>query len=442
MVNLSLEHGNGDGSCVAYLGLAMIAGPLFGDYSSTVLRFGQLGYDLVEQRGLKRFRARVYTVFGHIILPWTRHVRAGRDLIRRAFDVANEMGDLTWAAYSRAQLIMNLLAAGEQLAELQRETEDSLAFERRVRFGRLINIVTTQLALIRTLRGLTPKFGCLDDGDMDERRMEHHLSSNPVLAIPACWYWIRKLQARYLAGDHTAAMDASSKAQRLLWTSPSHPETVEFCFYSALSHAASWDLAPPDQKQQRFEALKAHHNQLDIWAQNCPENFENRVALVGAEIARIEGRELDAERLYEQAIGSARANGFIHNEALAYELAARFYAARGFWQIADLYLRNARYGYLRWGAVGKVRQLDETYPDLRQEQSLPGPTSTIGAPVEHLDLATVIKASQAVSGEIVLGDLIKTLLRIAVEHAGAERGLLILFKGDEPQIAAEAPRPG
>src|SRR5260221_4508471 len=155
-------------------------------------------------------------------------------------------------------------------------------------------------------------------------------------------------------------------------------------------------------------------------------------------MARIERREVDAERLYEQVIGSARANGFIHNEALAYELAARFYAARGFKQIADLYLRNARYGYLRWGAVGKVRQLDETYPDIRQQDSLPGPTSTIGAPVEHLDLATVIKASQAVSGEIVLGNLIKTLLRIAIEHAGAERGLLILFKGDEPQIAAEA----
>ena len=88
---------------------------------------------------------------------------------------------------------------------------------------------------------------------------------------------------------------------------------------------------------------------------------------------------LDAEHLYEQAIRSARENGFIHNEAIAYELAARFYAARGFEQIADLYLRNARYGYLRWGAVRKVRQLDETYPDFRQEESLPGPTSIIGA---------------------------------------------------------------
>jgi tetratricopeptide (TPR) repeat protein len=321
---------------------------------------------------------------------------------------------------------------------VQREAEESLAFLRKLRFGLVIDIVTAQLALIRTLRGLTPKFGCLDDGDMDEPRMEYHLSSNPVLAMAACWYWIRKLQARYLAGDHAAAIDALSKAQRLLWTSPSRWETVEFCFYGALSHAASWDFAPPDQKQRHFEPLKAHYNQLDIWARNCPENFENRVAIVGAEIARIEGRELDAERLYEHAIGSARANGFFHNEALAYELAARFYAARGFNTFARVYLREARRCYLRWGASGKVRQLDETYPDLRQEDSLPGSTSTMGTPVEHLDLATVIKVSQAVSGEIVLENLIDTLMRTAIAQAGAERALLIVPGGQEFRIEAEA----
>src|SRR6202790_5080715 len=108
-------------------------------------------------------------------------------------------------------------------------------------------------------------------------------------------------------------------------------------------------------------------------------------------------RDLDAMRLYEQAIRSAHTNGFVNNEALANELAAHFYAARGLEKIAHAYLQDARYGYLRWGANGKVRQLDQLYPHLR----VTSPTSTIGAPVEHLDLATVIKVSQAVSGEIV-----------------------------------------
>ena len=115
--------------------------------------------------------------------------------------------------------------------------------------------------------------------------------------------------------------------------------------------------------------------------------------------------------------------------ALAHELAARFYAARGVEKIAHAYLRDARYCYLQWGAHGKVKQLDERYPDLRDETAPASGAATIGAPVAQLDVETVVKASQAVSGEIVLENLIKTLMVIAVEHAGAERGLLILPRG-------------
>jgi PAS domain S-box-containing protein len=183
--------------------------------------------------------------------------------------------------------------------------------------------------------------------------------------------------------------------------------------------------------------LLAHHRQLARWAENCPENFESRAALVGAEIARIEDRQLDAESLYEEAIRSSRVNGLVHEEGLAHEVAARFYAARGFEAIAHLYVSNARNCYLRWGAHGKVRQLDRLYPRLAAPEGQPA-TATIGSAVQELDMASVIKAAQAVSGEIVLGELIKTLLRIAVEHAGADRGLLILSPGDEPRIAAEA----
>jgi hypothetical protein len=194
----------------------------------------------------------------------------------------------------------------------------------------------------------------------------------------------------------------------------------------------------PHRRRQHVEALAAHHRQLEIWAENCPDNFENRAALVGAEIARIDGRDVDAMRLYDQAIRSAREHGFVQNEGMAHELAARFYAARGVETIAHACLRNARHCYLRWGAFGKVRQLEQLHPHLRDAPVPASPTATIGAPVERLDVGTVLKAAQAVSGEIVLGELIKTLLRIAVEHAGAERGLLILFPGDESRIAAEA----
>jgi PAS domain S-box-containing protein len=435
MAALSVEHGNSDGSCLAYVWLGAILGTYFGDYQ-TGFRFGRLGLDLVEKRGLDRLNARVYLVFAVHVAHWTQHLPTCRVFLRRAFEAARDAGDLTFAAFARVDLVTNLLATGEPLGEVEREAESALEFVRGARFGLISDVIVAQLRLIRMLRGQTPDFNTFNDAEFRESDFEQHLENNPRLAIAASRYWIRKLQACVYAGNGASAVAAASKAASLLWTVPTQVELPEYHFYGALGRAARCDTAAAEERPQHLEALASHLKQIAVWADNCPATFANRAALVGAELARLEGRELDAERLYEEAIHSAREHSFVQNEGLSHELAARFYAARGFETIAHAYLRNARHCYLRWGALGKVRQLDQRYPRLHGES--PSPTTTFGAPVEQLDVGTVVKASQAVSGEIVLGNLIKTLLRIAVEHAGAERGLLILFPSNEPRIAAEA----
>ncbi len=440
MMNLSLEHGNSDASCFAYVWFGIIAGPRFGNYERA-FKFGQLGYGLMERRGLKRYEARNCLCF-EVVVTWTKHVRYGRDLLRHAFEVAYRMGDFTYAAYSFTELIPNFLVAGDPLAEAEAEAEKGVDFAKRARVGLAADMVSSNLQLIRTLRGLTNNFGSFNDKEFDEAEFERHLASNPSLASAGFAYWPLKAQARFFAGDYASAVDATLKAQQLLWADPTLLTQATFRFYGALSHAAAWDSAAPGERHEHLEGLTAHHKQLKVWAEHCPETFEDRAALAAAEIARIEGRVVDAEQLYERAIRSARANGFIQNEALANEIAARFYAARGFEKIADAYLREARYGYLRWGADGKVSQLDHLYPHLNEEKSNAGQASTIMSPVELLDLATVIKVSQAVSGEIVLEKLIDRLMRAAIEHAGAERGFLIVPRGDELQIQADATTSG
>ncbi|WP_118178676.1 AAA family ATPase [Paraburkholderia phosphatilytica] len=441
-VNLSLESGNCDGSSSAYIRLGMTVGARFGHYTIG-FEFGQLGFDLVERRGLMRFRARTYMHFGNVILPMTQHLRAGRELMRRGLEAARNTGDLVCEAYCYTHMITNLLMAGDPLADVQQEAEASLAFAQKAHFGFAIDVSATQLALTRSLRGLTPAFGTFDDGQFDEKRIERHFKDNPDLVIAHCWYWIRKLQARFCAGDYAAAADAAEQAASLMWASASYLEEVEYHFYGALSLAACCDDATVGaERSEMLDTIAAHHKQLQLRAESCADNFANRAALVSAEIARIEGRDVDAMRLYEEAVRSARANGFVQNEALASELAARYYVARGFEKIARVYLQDARQGYRRWGADGKVRQLDEQYPYLHEGEQALGPTSTIGAPVEHLDLATVIKVSQAVSGEMVLDRLIDTVMRTAIEQAGAVRGLLILPDSDGPRIAAEVTTDG
>jgi PAS domain S-box-containing protein len=436
MVNLSLEHGNSDGSCYAYAVLGTILASHFGQYQAGY-RFGKLGIDLVAERGLDRFRARVYSCFGHHVIPWTRHLRNGRVWNRRAFDAAKESGDLAFAAFSASNMIANLIAGGEPLEEVQREAENGLEFARKMRFGLVTDYISGHLGFIKTLRGRTPKFGCFDDGNFDERLFERHLSESPCLAFAAGRYWIRKLQARFYAGDYASAITSASKVQLLLRRSQSFFEVAEYPFYSALVHAAAYAAASMDDKAQHRAALVTHYQQIEIWAENCPENFGGYAALVAAEISRIEGRELDAEQLYEKAILGSRAQGFIQNEAIANELAARFYSARGLETIARTYLRNGRYCYFRWGALGKVQQLEQLYPSLKEAfHSTSG--SAAGTPIEQVDVLALGKAAQAVSSELDLDKLIEKLLTIALENAGAQRGLLILLRNDEPQIEAEA----
>jgi PAS domain S-box-containing protein len=430
MANLSLEYGNSDASCLAYIVLGTVLGPDFGNYEAGY-RFAQLGLDLVERRGSDRFKARVYLGFG----SWTRQVRTGRPLLRRAFDVAQQAGDFNYASFSRHHLVTHLLACGDPLAEVQREAEAGLDFAHRARVDLAVDRITGQLQLIRTLRGLTPEFGCFDDAGFNEAQFERHLEADPRLVHAAYWYWIRKLQARVLADD-AAAIAAAAKAEHFLWTSKALFERAEFHFYAALAQAAHGDAASAAERALHLEALAANHRQLQQWADICPEDFADRAALVGAEIARIEGRELDAMRCYDRAIGSARANGFVHNEAVANELAARFYAARGFEKIAYAYLRDARYGYLRWGADAKVRQLERLHPRLHVAED-GGAVGKVSASIQQMDVATVVKASQAVSSEIELPRLIETLMKIALQNAGADRGLLILSRHNDFWIEAE-----
>jgi len=436
-VALTLERGIHDTSCLAFTQLGYLAAWRYGNFEAG-FRFGQLGYELVERTGLRRFEDYVVLNFSALLMPWAKHVASCLPVIRRAFDVAHNNGDRLWAAASLHVLLSKLLLAGNSLVEVEAETEASLAYCRVAAFPDYIDAVSTQAALIRNLRGSTRQFGLLDDDRFDELRIENHFANESHLPVIQCWYWIRKLQARFLAGDYMAALEASRRAQDSLTSLAGTLERAEYEFYSGLVHAALCQSPSSDDGRQHLEAIVAHLRQLEIWAQHCPENFENRAALLAAEIARIEARDYDAAQLYENAIRSARQSGFLHSECLALEIAARFYMARGFDRIAKTYLRDARYGYQQWGADGKVQQLDRLYPELKQEPPVAGPTATITVPVEGLDLATVIRVSQAVSGEIVLEKLLDIVMRNAMEHAGAERGLLIFPQGDRLQMKAEA----
>jgi predicted ATPase/two-component sensor histidine kinase len=435
--NLSREYGNSDASALCYAYLGMMLGPYFGNYGA-MFRFAKLGLDLVEELGMDRFKARVHHTVGSHVIPFTKPLRTARPMLRQAFNEENEGGDLTYAGFSSCTIITNVLGCGEPLSDVQREAEEKLDFVRNAKFGLIIDIITAQVRLVRALQGLTSGLSSFDDREFKEEEFEQHLEADPGLAIATCWYWIRKLQAHFYANEYESALAMIQKVAPLLWTSGGFFELAEYHLFAALTRAAVYDTASADEQRQHREALLGHYKEFQTWTENCRETYEHRGYLVAGEIARIENRDVDAMRLYEQAIQSARKDGVPHLEALIFEIAARFYAARSVKTVADAHLANARLCYLRWGAKGKVRQMERAFPHLRESALPSGELPMVGGGYEDLDLANVVKTSLAVSGEVGIEKLIETLMVIVLEHAGAERGLLILPRGDELWIEAEA----
>jgi len=434
MVKVSMQHGASGASAHAYGYWGSMLGPVFHRYSDAY-RFVKLACDLVEKHGFIAYHAKVYHATGTVSF-WTQPIGTAIDFMRATFRTATETGGLTYACYSMCQSVHGLLLRNDPLDAVWRESERSLDFVRKAGFHDMADAIVSQQRFIATMQGRTATFSTFSDAQFDETAFEAQLTGDRTTTM-VCLYWIIKLKTRFLSADYAEALAAAEKAKALLWASAVWIQLLDYFYYTALTVAACYENASADEQREWRELLTAHREQLREWADSYPPTFADKHALVAAEIARIEGRDAEAMRLYEQAIRSANENGFVQNEGLAYEVAARFYTARGFESIANGYLRNARSCYLRWGAEGKVKQLDRLYPHFAAAEGH-RPTATIGSPVQQLDVATVVKAFQAVSSEIVLPKLIERLMTIALENAGADRGLLILPAENDHLIQAEA----
>ena len=435
MVNLSMQHGTSGASAHAFGILGHILGPNFQRYDEGY-RFAKLACELVEKHGFIAYHAKVYHAMA-LAAQWTQPITTVIDLMRATARTAIEAGDWTFACYSMCQSVHGTYLRNDSLDAVWRESEMALDFARKAGFRDMAEAIVSKQRFIATMQGRTATFSTFSNAQFDETTFEAQLTADRM-TLMVCLYWIVKLKTRFLLGDYAEALAAAEKAKTLLWASAVWIQLLDYFYYAALTVAALYENVTADEQIGWREVLTAHQEQLREWAESYPPTFGDKHTLVLAEIARLDGRDAEAMRLYEQAIRCAHEQGFVQNEALARETAARFYAARGVEEIAHVYLRGARNCYLQWGAHGKVRQLDERYQHLQEEKASSSPGATIGAPVAHLDVETVVRASQAVSGEIVLENLIKTLMVIAVEHAGAERGLLILPRGDQLWIEAEA----
>jgi predicted ATPase/signal transduction histidine kinase len=425
MMKLSMDYGHSSSCIVAYGGVGIILGPAFGRFVDGE-RFARVAVAIAERHGFLAHRPAAYLLLQMASL-WNRPIDDALASLDSADKSARETGEVVFACISAEHRITNLLARGETLDVVWPTSINSLSFVRQKGYAHIVDILLAIQHFIASLRGDTLNEGLVSD--------EAALLRTGIPVVQ-CFYWVLQLQLRYLMGDSAAALEAAGKAKPGLWSARCHIQTGNFRFYHALALLGVIRSAPATSDKLQDD-LKESLDALRTLAESAPHTYAHKLDLAAAEMANIEGRDLEAMRLYEQAVRSAADKGFIQEAAVGAELAADFFTRRGFERIAQSYRREARDYYRRWGALAKVSLLDLRHPEVAPQIShshLP----TVETSLEHLDLATVIRMSQAVAGELLLDRLIETLMTIALEHAGADRGLLILPRGDDLRVEAEA----
>ncbi|RMG13270.1 MAG: PAS domain S-box protein [Cyanobacteria bacterium J055] len=211
---------------------------------------------------------------------------------------------------------------------------------------------------------------------------------------------------------------------------------ISYLFYYSLTLIEIFPISSELKRKTFSKQIELNRNQMQLWLDRYPQEVGHKMGLIEAELDRISDRFIEAMDGYDRAIDLARSNQAIHEEALACERAGRFYLNWGKEKIAQTYFKEAHYAYTRWGAIAKVRDLEQQYPQLLKAsfpKSIANPyetTSLITTSTESsdsaLDLATVLKASRAISQEICLERFLTKSIEILIENAGAQRGFLIV----------------
>ena len=419
MIGLAIAQGHADASADGYVCMTQVFGVRYGDYAAA-REFGALALHLVDERGLSRYRGRVYMSFGTMMVPWSQPARAARDYIRRAYDAAVASDDHTFALYCGPNQARGMLFAGEYLGDVRDTVERGLALARDANFQLVIDALLAQKVLLAQLQDGT-------EGDPDAQPRTPQEGEPATLVDFA--YWVHRLQAALLGGRLAEAIEARRRAEACAASGRTFAESGDLPFYGALAL-----LALPERDASQQAALQRDVYQLRTWVQACPANFLARYQLVWAEMCRIDGDPLAAVEAYARAVSHARRHGFTQVEALAAERAAAFHASRGDDLSAHGNLRHARGAWQRWGAVAKARQLQAAHPGLFEIED-PVPNTRR---MQSLDAQAVLRISTALASEIVPARLVETLLRTALENAGAELGTLVLLRHDTWQVRAQA----
>ncbi|MCP4701899.1 MAG: AAA family ATPase [Gammaproteobacteria bacterium] len=443
-VRLSIKHGNTEESAYAYAVYSLMLYTVLDDIKSGC-RMSEVALRLLDRYDAGAVKAKTYMVIGYTC-HWSGHVKESLLFLKDAYQNCMDAGVANFAAYSAYIYAHYAYFQGRQLAELEKEISaysKVIAQEKQETGLFLINVY--RQAILNLLGQAEHPCRLLGEACDEEQTLPAHLASNDRTAIFSIY--INKLMLCYLFHEYQYAVEHAENAEKYLDGVPGAAAVPMFYFYDSLARLANFHNAAKGVQKQILGKVAANRKKMQKWAQYAPMNYAHKLHLIEAEQARVLGEDESARQNYEKAIGEARNNGYLNEQALASELTAKFYLARRQNRQASQHLRNARDIYEQWGALAKVRHLETRYAQVlaENEAKTESQTKSAAAATGHthttsgdLDMTSIIKTSQTIAEEIVLDRLLAKLMKIVMENAGAQHGILLLDRKGQWLIEAEA----
>ena len=450
MAHICSKYGNSAPASYAYACCSLIC-EVIGEIELGY-QYGQLSLQVLTKFPAKEFESKVLMVYNACVRHWKEPSRSTIPSLLSAVQSGLETGDIEYACYSAMYLCIYSFFSGEDLTSVDQKYEQylQLMVNSKQEYQTYYTKIWRQLTL--NLQGLADdKCRLVGDSFNEDELLPVLLEANNVSSIFGVYF--AKLVVNYLFGEIESAVENAQLAEQYVAGVGSLMMVPQQNFYHSLALLALYPDAEPIARSQYLSQVRANQEKMQTWAFHAPMNYQHKYDLVAAEIARVLGDRLEAIDLYDRAIATASLNQYLQEEALFSELAAKFYLELGKDKIARVYLTDAYYAYARWGSQAKIHDLEQKYsqllaPILEQQTTLYagetisqtialGITSTSKSISNFLDLETVIKASQAISGEINVEELLSTLIRILIENAGASKGSLILERDGELLIVAK-----
>lgn len=441
-VNISLEFGNSPETAFSYAAYGMLLCGYFDDQAKG-FQFGKLGVDLIEKYEDISLKSRILYVYTMFVHHWSNHWSSMTPWFRKGIETGYQSGDLLYLAYSAQDCV--IWDPQLDLETASNEQRKLLKIVKECDYQDSYDSGTLFLQMQLNFQGLTKDLYSLTDDSFDESLCVQGMFDRHFMTGIAN-YHIYKAEIHLLYNDFQGALSHVLEQEKLMASVMSLPQLVRFHITSFLVKSSLLENLKTDHQAAFQKSMEESLGRITHWAQNCPENFLHLQYLMEAELTGLTGNLEKAIQLYEKSISSANKNNFVRDEAVANERAALFLIKNGLSKAADGYLQASHYLYYRWGAYRKTEELEKVhqifsgankYSSNRTVKETLGSANSDTFSMDFLDLSSVFRASQTISGELVLDKLLKATLQILIENAGAQDGFLVEQKDGQIIIKAQ-----